>query len=168
MSVGMSKEFDGDMSSVARRALPVGVGVDLNFDPDTGVELPSLTRQEFRDECDINEIMRRYQRDGVVSHVTTREPMYQDFTQYPDLQESMNYIRDAEMAFLSLPSAVRREFDNDPVKFVQFAAEPKNGERLVELGLAEPKPVAPAPMKVEVVEPVVKAPKASDKPSKGD
>lgn len=113
---------------------------------------PSLTRQEFAEECDINTIMARYEAHGVISHVNQNQPFYLDTTSYPDLQGAMDTFREAERAFLALPAKVRKEFDNDPQKFVDFAADEKNIERMREFGLAEPLPKAPEPVFVKVVD----------------
>lgn len=117
-------------------------------------EGPSLTRQEFAEECDINSIMARY--DGYLSDPmrSIREPTYYDFTDLPQtLLESMEVLRQGEEAFFRLPALVRREFDNNPAAFVDFAANPENLETLREWGLAEPIKAPEPPMKVEVVNP---------------
>lgn len=122
--------------------------VDVFFDE------PSRTRQEFADECDINILMRRYEATGVVSHVNDRVPVYLDLSMgVPDLREALDLVKAAETAFASLPAVVRKEFDNDPLKFVEFAEKPENLDRMREFGLAPPAPVEPAPQKVEVVNP---------------
>lgn len=112
---------------------------------------PSLTRQEFAEECDINTIMARYEASGVISHVNRAQPMYLDTTGYPDLQGAMDQFREASLAFAALPAKVRREFDNDPQKFVDFASDPDNVPRMREWGLAEPEKAPDQPMRVEVV-----------------
>lgn len=105
-----------------------------------------MTRQEFADECDINNILATYEKTGVLSHVARGEPQYLDVSNVPDLAGAMAYMFDAEAAFMSLPAIVRREFDNDPLRFVEFAVDPANVERMREWGLAAPaKPVEPAP-----------------------
>lgn len=114
---------------------------------------PSRTRQEFADECDINTIMAQYERSGAISHVNKATPMYLDTTGYPDLQASMDLFREASLAFAALPAVVRREFDNDPQKFVDFASEAENLPRMREWGLAPPEVVPEPPFKVEVVNP---------------
>jgi len=111
---------------------------------------PSLTRQEFAEECDINTIMARYEKTGVISHVNRAEPFYLDTTLYPGLQGAMDAFREAATQFALLPAAVRREFDNDPQKFVDFAVEPDNLPRMREWGLAPPEKAPDAPIKVEV------------------
>lgn len=113
----------------------------------------SLTRQEFADECDINNIMSKYQQVGVVSHINPAAPLYVDYSDAPDLVTALNMLRDADDQFMQLPAKVRREFDNDPVKFVEFASNEENIDKMREWGLAPPEVVPEPPMRVEVVNP---------------
>ncbi|QCQ84572.1 internal scaffolding protein [Blackfly microvirus SF02] len=121
---------------------------------DMGVFEPSKTRQEFAEECDINTIMARYEAGGAISHVNRASPQYLDTTLYGDLQSRMDAFREATVAFNALPAAVRKEFDNDPQAFVDFAGDPANLPRMREWGLAEPERVPDPPIRVEMV-PVV-------------
>lgn len=118
---------------------------------DVGPMNDGLTRQEFAEECDINTIMARYEAGGAVSHVNRQAPVYLDCTLYPGLQAHMDAFREAAASFAALPAKVRREFDNDPERFVEFACDPENLERMREWGLAPPKPVEPGAVKVEIV-----------------
>lgn len=105
---------------------------------------PSLTRQEFSAECDINTIMSRY--DGFLSDPmrSVRIPQYVDFTEFPEtLMGFMDVLKAGETAFYSLPATVRREFDNDPASFVDFASDPTNVEQMRAWGLAAPAPEKP-------------------------
>ena len=111
------------------------------------------TRQEFADECDINVLLARYEKTGVLNHYASVEPVYMDLSEVPDLQESLLVMREAERAFMTLPAIVRREFDNDAVKFLQYAQNPENIEQIREWKLAPPLPQDPAPVKVEVINP---------------
>ncbi|WNK12633.1 MAG: internal scaffolding protein [Microvirus sp.] len=117
---------------------------------DVNYMAPSMTRQEFAEECDINSIMARYEAGGAVSHVNRAEPTFLDTTLYPGLQASMDAYREAAVSFAALPAKVRREFDNDPQKFVDFAVDSGNLEKMREWGLAPPPPVEPAPVQVVV------------------
>lgn len=114
---------------------------------------PSKTRQEFVEECDINTIMERYEASGAISHVNRAEPVYLDTTLYPGLQGAMDAFREASYAFAQLPARVRKEFDNDPQRFVDFAVDPKNLDQMRDWGLAPPAAVSDAPVRVEVVSP---------------
>lgn len=119
-------------------------------DPHTHTDGPSLTRQEFAEECDVNHIMKRYETHviGGPGMLPPSGPMqYIDFQDMPQtLLEYMEFMRTAENAFMSLPAIVRKEFDNDPVQFVAYASDP-NPEHLDQMrtwGLAPPAPKPPA------------------------
>lgn len=112
------------------------------------------TKQEFRDECDLNVLMKRYERTGVLPNARVGAPQYVDCTVFQDFQSSMQIVHDAERMFMALPARVRLEFENDPSRFVEFCSDPANKDRLIELGLAQA-PEKPAdPVKVEVVNPL--------------
>lgn len=131
----------------------------------TGNDLPSLTRQEFAAECDINVIMEKYQKTGMLpANNAGREPMYVDFTSMPNnLMDTMRMFDDAQTAFMTLPAGVRREFENDPARFVDFAGDPANMDKLREWGLAAPKKAEEAPPP----KPEPGAPGAGEKPAPG-
>lgn len=112
----------------------------------------SKTLQNFKDECDINNIMKKFERTGMLNHAKAFEGGYGDFTDTPvDFQEAMNIVLRAEEMFATVPAKVRKEFDNDAGKFLSFVEDPANLERCRELGLALPVEEPAAPMKVEVV-----------------
>lgn len=122
----------------------------------------SKTRQEFAAECDINTIMKRYQKTGVINHFAPRSPQYLDLGEgVPDLMVAMNTMIAAEQAFMSLPAVVRKEFDNDARSFAEYAQNKDNLPKLREWGLAAPEKTPDAPVRVEVVNPVQDAPAAS-------
>lgn len=100
------------------------------------------TRQEFRDECDINYLMDGYERTGVLSHINALPPQYFDASDVPDLAESLAIYDRAQVAFMTLPAKVRAEFDNDPLQFVAYAENPANIEQMRNWNLA---PRAPVP-----------------------
>lgn len=128
---------------------------------------PSLTRQEFAEECDINVLMARY--DNAVYGGPNNLPPppdamhYVDWTTQPStLLEYMDMMREAERAFMALPAAVRKEFDNDPVQFCDFASDPENLPQMRTWGLAAPEKVKDGPLEVRVVP---EAPKAEPPPA---
>lgn len=97
------------------------------------------TQQQFKDECDINNIMKAYSVTGLFTHVNTNEPRYLDATGY-DYQAAMNLVAEAQGLFAQLPSDVRYEFENNPQKFLEFCENPANAPRLAEMGLATLRP----------------------------
>lgn len=121
--------------------------------PDKGIEFtePSLTEQHFKDECDINFIVNRFQETGVMPE-GNRQPLFGDFASFPqDLSSSMALYDEAQERFMSLDAKVRKEFDNDPLKLLAFVSDEKNRTRAEELGLIEK--VAPVSSQETPVEP---------------
>jgi len=110
-------------------------------------------KQSFKDECDINNILRQYSNTGMVTHIRNEQPRYADLPDDVDFQTAMNTVIQAESAFASLPSKVRNRFHNDPAEFLAFMADPKNEAEMIALGLANAPPAEPGPQKVEIVNP---------------
>lgn len=94
--------------------------------------------------------MDRFKRTGILP-VPTKTPIYMDTTQVPDLQQAHHVMIAAEKAFNALPADVRKEFNNNPVEFVDFATKQENIEQLRKWGLAKPEEKEPEPMKVRVI-----------------
>lgn len=128
--------------------------VQITFDPTLG-----RTRQEFEHECEINNIMAKYQKTGLVDHVTKYNPTYGDYDPI-DFQTALNTINEGEAMFAELPSAARKYFNNSPGEFMTFIQDPDNIDKMVELGLAS-KPVQ-AP---QTPDPVPTPSPASDSPT---
>ncbi|UDN67479.1 internal scaffolding protein [robinz microvirus RP_29] len=138
------------MSNVKVPAAPVAFhdfAKSNGLDPKVHLAMPggpSETRQEFAAECDINTIMKNYDAYLADPRRSIREPMYYDLSAYPDdLMGFMRLMHEGEAAFMTLPASVRKEFDNDPVEFVSYAADPANVEQMRDWGLAKPKPPEP-------------------------
>ena len=126
----------------------------------------SLTKQSFSRECDINQIMLKWQKTGLVSHTNNFQGNYGDFLGLPsDFQEAQNQVLAAQAMFSSLPSSIRKRFGNDPSAFLDFVQDDENREEMVRLGLAS-KPDDPDP--VIEPEPPVKAGKPAPPPKGGD
>ena len=121
-----------------------------------------MTKQSFKDECDINNIMRRYEATGVIQHLSGRTAEFGDYISELDFQQSMNAVILAQDMFAALPARVRDRFGNDPARMLGFLEDPKNREEAIELGLVNAPPAEPAPQKVEVVNPA--SPPASTTP----
>lgn len=96
----------------------------------------SMTHQEFKDECDINFLMKRYMKTGVLDHVNKYQGQYGDFIGAESYLEARLKIQEANEAFETLPSDLRYQFANDPAQFLDFVQNPDNVDKLVEMGLA--------------------------------
>lgn len=117
------------------------VSVDfLVKDPKTGVLTPepSLTKQSFKDECDINNIVKSFRNVQDFLNLTenNRKGVYADLPDPFEYQDGLNMIIAAQASFDSMPAALRDRFKNDPAEFLAFVQDPANQDELIKLGLA--------------------------------
>lgn len=112
----------------------------------------SMTKQSFKEECDINTLVRQF---GITGQIPTdvRQPQYGDFTAVTDYQTALNAVIAAQESFAAMPADVRRRFANDPALFVEFCSDPANRDEAIKLGLIEKPLDPPGPIRVEVVPP---------------
>jgi phage internal scaffolding protein len=106
----------------------------------------TLTKQQFKDECDINNILKLFKDKGILPDMIKENAQYGDFSDVPTYQEAMDIVLHAEAQFGALPSHTRDRFGNSPEKFLEFVSDPKNAEEMVAMGLAtkrETPPVSP-------------------------
>lgn len=111
----------------------------------------SRVEKSHRDKCNINSIMSRYQRTGLVP-VSRAAGAYGDFSGVVDYHTCVQAQRDAEGAFMSLPAEVRKRFRNDPGELLAFLGDEANREEAIKIGLI-PKP-EPEPRVTEPEPPV--------------
>lgn len=114
--------------------------VQISFD-----EGSSLTKQSFREECDVNTVVARFVRTGVLApgSLNPKSPLFGDVSGVGGFREALEMVREAEEAFASLPSAVRDRFANDPGNLVEFLQTPGNLPEARELGLVPKLPSEP-------------------------
>lgn len=106
-----------------------------------------LTKQSFKDECNINNIMAKWMRDGTIDHMAKNPPTYGDFSTVDEYQTAQNKVLMAQASFDAMPAKIRDRMDNDPATFMAFMQDPANNEEAISLGLipAPPRPTYPAP-----------------------
>jgi len=112
-------------------------GIGLEFDRKLG-----RTKQSMKDECDINQIMKKFEKTGILPDMIKTNPQYGDFSEPIEYRDSLELVRHAAEQFQALSAKVRARFNNDPEVFLDFATNPANAEEMVTLGLAtkrEPK-----------------------------
>lgn len=110
----------------------------------TPVGESNATDQSFKDECDINFIMKKYQKTGLLDHVNQYQGHYGDFSEAPDYHTALNKMNEAQEMFLTVPSSIREIFNNDPGEFLEFVLDSDNEQEMRELGLLPPAaPTAP-------------------------
>ena len=114
----------------------------------------SLTQQQFKEESDINTIVSRFMKSGVLPDPINM-PQYMDYEGVFDFQSAMNTVRQADENFMRMDAKVRARFNNSPQEFLEFFGNPENAEEAVRLGLAIPQAVAET--KVSAAEPTSKS-----------
>lgn len=107
------------------------------------------TKQSFKAECDINVIMSRYLKTGVLEHVRQGVARYGDVSG-ADFQEAQNFVAGAISMFHDLPSHIRTMFENQPALFFDFMENPANAAKARELGLVAPENNSSTPPSGEV------------------
>lgn len=129
-----------------------------NYDTDeasqsTGLAmtLPSLTQQQFKDECDINNIAKQFGLTGELPRPVYL-PTFGDFSDVSDFQSALHAIQRADASFAAMPAHVRERFNNDPQRFLQFTSDDRNAEEIRALGLFKDAPI-PAPAAPQPVNP---------------
>lgn len=114
-----------------------------------------MTKQSFKDSTDVNKILAKFQKTGVISHLAKFGPEYGNFSDVDFMQAQVALARGKEI-FEALPAEVKREFKQDAGAFFAFVNDPGNKDRLKEVlpAIAEPgsyfpevvrKPVGAAP-----------------------
>ena len=103
---------------------------------------PSLTQQQFRQECDINNIIASVDSAGVVNNPLwngTRRPLYGDFSSIQDMDylQAQNTFLDASARFMELPAKVRQRFNNNPAELLAYIQSNPALEELAKLGFAD-------------------------------
>ncbi len=112
-----------------------------------------MTKQGHKSECDINVIMKKYLKTGLVGHASRFEGVYGDAPAI-DFHSAMNVVMEGQEAFDALPSATRQRFGNDPGAFLDFVQDAGNESEMRDLGLLDPVPEPdPAPVTAPLAEP---------------
>lgn len=98
---------------------------------------PSRVRPEFKDECDINRIVRNYSRTGVLPQIQKVAGQYADVSSIMSFEDAYNFTQNALSSFMELPAEIREAFDNNPGKFLAAAEDPQQ-RKFIEMGLVAP------------------------------
>lgn len=98
------------------------------------VGTPRLTKQSFKEEVDINNIIAKYAATGTLGHVNEQKPTY-GYAPATDFRTALHQVMDAEEAFSALPAKVRARFANDPALMLEFVQDAQNADEARKLGL---------------------------------
>jgi len=105
------------------------------------------TKQSFKKEADINHIMARYVKTGLMNMdaLKLREENFIDVSQMGDFQQAQEQLKNAEKAFMTLAVNVRTKFENNPAQLLDFLSKEENREEAQELGIIPTPEPAPEP-----------------------
>lgn len=117
-------DFNSFLTSVGEK---FHVLFDSRLNEDGTIRLIESGREDIQakinshaSSCDMSVIIRKLQL-GDTSVLTSKQPMYGDFTQFPtSYAEVLDLVNRSDKAFTSLDPEVRAQFDNDKSKW--FAA----------------------------------------------
>lgn len=98
---------------------------------------PSLTKQSFKDDCDINHIVNQFKKTGTVTHETRFQPTY-GYAPAVEFRDALDMVASIKGSFQSLPADLRNRFGNDPASLLEFVENPENLQEARELGIFEP------------------------------
>lgn len=99
---------------------------------------PTRTQIHQAAEADINTIVRNFGVTGKLPVVPV-PPSYGDFDLgVHDYRSALDLIRAADDSFKKLDAEVRKRFDHDPAKFLEFCSDPNNIAEMRKMGLALP------------------------------
>ncbi len=89
------------------------------------------TKQSFKDETDVNQIINQHARMGTLSHLEQWGGQYGDLADF-DFQNAQNQIAHANTMFEQLPPNVKKHFHNSPERFFTYVNDPENADELRE------------------------------------
>lgn len=102
---------------------------------------PTLTKQEFKEETDINVILQRFLRTGTPPDIVLPEH-FADLTNRQTYYDAAQASAEASQLFYLLPAKQRAEFQNDPTRWadaVVLAVDQGDRKALAALGVSVPK-----------------------------
>lgn len=103
------------------------------------------TQQQFKDQVNVNNIMKKYKQTGTITHVRNGQSgVYTDLTNI-DYQQAADAVLKAQSAFEQIPSDVRQRFNHNPQELIEFLKNPENDQEAIKLKLKNPPKPKPEP-----------------------
>ena len=97
----------------------------------------SLTQQHFAQEADVRNIIKQYDKTGLIANVQKGVAQYGDYSEVNEYREALDLVNEANASFADLPAELREMFQNNAGTFLEFATNPENNDKMIELGLKE-------------------------------
>lgn len=93
-----------------------------------------FTEQSHKEECDVNNIIQKYDRTGIITHVSKIEARYGDCTG-ADFRAAQDLYLNAQKMFDDLPAHIKKRFNQNAGELLEFMDDEKNRDEAIELGL---------------------------------
>lgn len=122
----------------------------------------TLTRASEAAACDINNIMRRFEKTGILPEGKA-PPYFGDVSQIGDYRTMQHQMIAAQNLFDQLPLETRQLFDHSVAALLDFVADPANKSYAQELQLLPPD-AAPEPAPTPIEPPTASPEPSSSKP----
>nr|QJB19263.1 MAG: internal scaffolding protein [Microvirus sp.] len=119
----------------------------MKFDKDSN-EGRSKTCQSFAKEANVNTIVAKYRKTGILVDPLTaaeRQPYYGDFSSSSDYFALESRLAAVKSDFARLPGHIRQKFHGNVAEMLDFVVDPANVKEAVELGLLPVSSLPPAP-----------------------
>lgn len=94
----------------------------------------SETQEAFKEEVDINRVVALYQRTGNDQLLSVAPRPFGDDPRPTDYHTVMNRVAEFTQDFEMLDSKTRKEFDNDPLKMLDWVSDPENKQEAIKKG----------------------------------
>lgn len=88
-----------------------------------------VTEQHHKAACDINKIMAKYQKTGVIEHINNHAERYGNVSG-ADFKTAQDLIAEQTSVFYELPAYARDAFDNDPANYLDLVMTDEGIEEL--------------------------------------
>lgn len=124
--------------------------VALDFSED-----PGRTKQEFKKECDINNIMAKFRKTGAIEHVQKHGAVYGEASGV-DFTEAMRIVTHGNTLWEELPSHIKDDYSG-PAEFLDFVHDEANLDAVRELFGEAPASIPPAEPEAPLAPPVAPA-----------
>lgn len=122
--------------TIKKRIIRSAYGPKLKVALHTPKGGPGGAKQSFKKECDINHIMARFVKTGVRDHLNANKAEY-GFAPAVDFHTAQNLLVKAKDQFAGLSAAIRKQFSNDPGKFLAFCETEANRSEMALMGLLD-------------------------------
>jgi len=116
------------------------------------------TQVHFGKQVDINNILAKYRKTGIIEHVKRAKERFGDFTELGEYAKNLDKVAKAQQSFEMLPAELRNQFKNSISGFFEYIGDEKNREQCVKWGIFNP-PEEPKAAPAAAAEPAPQATK---------